>query len=171
MNSFDELGDLRLSEDDLARLKLAKSKLEAPSLTARLSEMVGRRLREQDFAGRTITLVVRYADMHTFSRRRTIFEHIDDGYAIYQVALSILREQFGNKRAIRLIGVCVSNLMKGSQLSLFADAKNRKLLHAMDAINDKYGEFTIRRASLMETKPRGRAPNGIAGAVYRGNLD
>ena len=80
----------------------------------RLSEMVGRRLREQGFAGRTVALTVRYSDMHTFSRRRSLPEHIDDGYAIYQAASSILSEQVGNKRAIRLLGVCVSGLAKGS---------------------------------------------------------
>ena len=130
----------------------------------RLSEMVGRRLREQGFAGRTVTLVVRYSDMHTFTRRRTLPEHVDDGFAIYQVALSILREQVGNKRAIRLVGVSVSNLIKGArQLNLFPDNRGGKLLAAMDAINNRYGEFAIRRASLLETKPRGRTPLGIAG--------
>lgn len=131
----------------------------------RLSEMVGRRLREQEFAGRTITLTVRYSDMHTFSRRRSIPEHIDDGFAIYQVALSILGEQVGNKRAIRLVGVCVSNLVKGfRQLDLFADERSRTLLKTLDAINDRYGEFMIRRASLIETKPRERTPGSFAGA-------
>lgn len=117
----------------------------------RLSEMVGRRLREQGFAGRTVTLVVRYADMHTFTRRRSLTEYIDDGYDIYQAALSILKEQVGNKHAIRLIGVCVSNLKKGSkQMNLFADERRIKLLEAMDSINNRYGEFTIRRARLVE---------------------
>jgi DNA polymerase-4 len=119
----------------------------------RLSEMVGRRLREKDLSGRTISLVVRYSDMHTFSRRRTICERLDDGYAIYRVALSILCEQYGDKRAIRLLGVCVSNLAKDSrQFNLFADERDRKLLDIMDSINDKYGEFTIKRASLVKTE-------------------
>ena len=119
----------------------------------RLSEMVGRRLRGHGFAGKTVTLVVRYSDMHTFSRRRTLPEHINDGYAIHKIAMSILREQVGNKRAIRLVGVCVSNLTRSScQLNLFADAKKVNLLKAVDAINDKYGEFTIRRARLIETR-------------------
>ncbi|MCE5199420.1 MAG: DNA polymerase IV [Armatimonadota bacterium] len=139
----------------------------------RLSEMVGRRLREQGFAGRTVSLTVRYADMHTFSRRQSLNEHIDDGYAIYQVALSILREQVGNKHAIRLVGVCVSNLAKGfRQLGLFSDVKDRTLLNTLDAINNRYGEFTIRRASLLETKPRGKAPSCFAGArTQQASLD
>lgn len=129
----------------------------------RLSEMVGRRLREQDFAGRTVTLVVRHANMHTFSRRQTLSECIDNGYTIYQIALSILRNHIDNKQPIRLIGISVSGIVIGShQMSLFADEKGKKLLNAMDAINNRYGEFTIRRASLLETKPRGKVPSGFA---------
>lgn len=121
----------------------------------KLSEMVGRRLREKGFSGRTISLVVRYGDMHTFSRQRSLGEYIDDGYAIYQVALSILAEQSNDKRAIRLLGVSVSNLTKDArQLNLFSSERYRKLLDAMDAINDRYGEFTIRRASLVDARHR-----------------
>jgi len=131
----------------------------------RLSEMVGRRLREQGYSGRTVALSVRYSDMHTFSRRRSLPEHIDDGYAIYSVALSILKDQVGNARPIRLIGVCVSNLVRGShQLSLFADQRQEKLLEALDAINDRYGEFTIRRASLLEVTPGAKPPPAFAGS-------
>jgi len=120
----------------------------------RLSEMVGRRLREQKLAGRTVTLVVRRADMHTFSHQRSLSEYIDDGYDIYQVASSILHKQAGNKHAIRLIGVCVSNLVKGTrQLNLFADERQKRLMQAADAINDRYGEFTIRRARLIDIEP------------------
>ena len=117
----------------------------------RLSEMVGRRLREEGYAGRTITLVLRYADMHTFGRQKSLSEYLDDGYAIYQVALSILRPRIKDKRAVRLVGVCASNLAKGTrQMNLFADPRQRDLLRATDAINDKYGEFTIKRASLVD---------------------
>jgi DNA polymerase-4 len=128
----------------------------------RLSEMVGRRLREQGLAGRTVTLTLRHADMHSFTRRQTISEYIDDGYTIYQVAMSILRDQVDSGKEIRLIGVTVSDLVKGQhQMSLFVDEREKKLLDAMDSINDRYGEFTIRRASLLETKPRGKAPSGF----------
>lgn len=131
----------------------------------RLSEMVGRRLREQSYSGRTITLTVRYSDMHTFTRRRSLQEHVDDGFAIYGIALSILREQANSERPIRLIGVCVSNLVRGShQLSLFADKKGCKLTETLDAINDRYGEFTIRRASLLEVTPGGKYPVAFAGS-------
>ncbi len=121
----------------------------------RLSEMVGRRLREQGYAGRTITLVLRYEDMHTFSRQRSIVEHIDDGYTIYQTAASILHQNDADGRKIRLVGVSVSNLVRGiHQLGLFANHRYRTLLKTLDDINDKYGEFTVKRASLVDLKTR-----------------
>ena len=121
----------------------------------RLSEMVGRRLREHGHSGRTVSLVLRYADMHTFSRQKSIPEYLDDGYAIYLVALSILRQQDRDKRAIRLVGVCVSNLAKGMhQLNLFENPHKRDVLKVMDDINDRYGEFTIKRATLVDLHTR-----------------
>ena len=119
----------------------------------RLSEMVGRRLREQEFAGKTITLVIRYSDMHTYTYRKTFPLYYDDGFEIYQAAMSILRQHSSDKRAIRLVGVCVSGLAKNAhQMNLFTDPHARKLLSAIDAINDRYGEFAVKRASLVGIK-------------------
>ena len=123
----------------------------------RLSEMVGWRLREGGYSGRTISLVLRYADMHTFSRQKSLPEYLDDGYAIYKAALSILRQQDHDKRAVRLVGVCASNLIKGThQLSLFEDPRWRDVLAAMDSINGRYGEFTVMRAKLIGLKTRAK---------------
>ena len=123
----------------------------------RLSEMVGRRLREQNYAGRTVTLTLRYGDMHTFSRQKSFPEYFDDGFDIYQAALSILHKQEDDGRAIRLLGICVSSLVRGIyQLDMFAGPRRKDLQKIMDAINDKYGEFTIKRASLVDvdSKPK-----------------
>ncbi|MHB0997963.1 MAG: DNA polymerase IV [Armatimonadota bacterium] len=119
----------------------------------RLSEMVGWRLREDGYAGRTVSLVLRYSDMHTFSRQKSLSEYLDDGYQIYLTAKEILHQQDDDGRAVRLIGVCVSNLVKGfRQPDLFTDSRWRDVLTAADAINKKYGEFTIKRASLVSLR-------------------
>lgn len=116
----------------------------------RLSEMVGRRLRAQGYAGRTVTVGVRYSDMHGGCQQKALSEYIDDGYVIYQAALPILHKWMQDKRAIRLIGVSISNLAKGiHQMNIFTDPHARDLLKTLDAINDKYGESTIKRASLI----------------------
>ncbi|MCE5323707.1 DNA polymerase IV [bacterium] len=118
----------------------------------RLSEMVGRRLREQGFAGKTVTLVIRYADMHFAGYRKTFSRYFDDGFDIYQAAMSIF-DQHSDRRAIRLVGVCVSSLAKNAhQMNLFTDPRGQNLLKALDAINDRYGEFAIKRASLVGIK-------------------
>lgn len=116
----------------------------------RLSEMVGWRLREGGYAGRTICLVLRYADMHTFSRQTSLSEYVDNGYDIYEAASKVLNKEYDNSHAVRLIGVSVSNLVKGlHQPNLFTNPRWREALKTMDAINIRYGEFAIKRASLL----------------------
>lgn len=121
----------------------------------RLSEMVGRRLREGFYSGRTVTLVLRYEDFHTFSRQRSLHEYLDDGYDIYRAALSILEKQEDDGRAIRLIGVSVSSLVRGIyQPGIFDHPRRRDLLKTVDRINDRYGEFTVKRAGLLDIEAR-----------------
>lgn len=54
-------------------------------------------------------------------------------------------ETFRIKKPVRLVGVSVSNLVKGEkQLPLFErDRKRERLLSATDRINDRFGEFTV----------------------------
>lgn len=133
----------------------------------RLSEMVGRRLREQGFSGRTVCLVVRYADMHTFTRRKTLSHYLNDGYDIYDVAAGILEEKVETSQSVRLLGVCVSGLVKDIvQLDLFANPKRGDLLKTVDSINDKYGEFTVKRASLLGLEARMKT-HGFEGRHYQ----
>jgi len=117
-----------------------------------LSEQVGRRLRAEKYQGRTVALTLRYSNFYTFTKRRTIERHIDDGYEIYRVALSILETVNLSGYAVRLVGVSVSNLIKNiRQLSLLEEVQKReKLLGALDQINDRYGEFKIMRATLLQ---------------------
>ncbi len=116
-----------------------------------LSEMVGRRLRRGNYSGRTIALTLRYPDFHTFTKRRTIKEYINDGIDIYLEALDILR-MIRLKHAVRLLGVSVSNLIKNySQIPLFKKDRDRiSIVQTMDKINDRYGEFSITQARLLD---------------------
>lgn len=44
-----------------------------------------------------------------------------------------------------------SKLVKIEQLPLFRkDQRKRELIHTIDSINDRYGEFTITRGRLLE---------------------
>ncbi len=117
----------------------------------RLSEKVGRRLRKDYYSGKTVTLVFRYSDFSTFTRAKTLKEYINDGFRIYSSALKVLEGIDLENKKLRMIGVSVSNLLKDiSQLPLLEELKKKKrILEAMDRVNNKYGEFTLARALLL----------------------
>jgi DNA polymerase-4 len=122
-----------------------------------LSEKVGRRLRRGLYKGRTVTLTLRYADFHTFTRQRRMQHGVNHGLDIHTAAQSILRE-IALEQPVRLIGVSVSGLEHNVvQLLLFAEEKRKTVLAgAMDEINDRYGSFTVTWGTLKEREQHGR---------------
>jgi DNA polymerase-4 len=128
----------------------------------KLSEMVGRRLRRDGYRGRTVHLVLRYEDFTTFGKQQSVPGFIDDGLEIYRTGWRIFEELYQSGRKVRLIGVSVANLVKDTQqLGLFEVAKDLELDGAVDKINDRYGEFTLRRGALI---PRTRSSKVISPA-------
>jgi DNA polymerase IV len=131
----------------------------------RLAEQVARRLRKDRYRGKTVTLTIRTHDLLFFSKQRTLKEYIDDGYRIFREAMEIMKtlSLYG---PIRLVGVSVSNLAHDyRQIPLFpGDRKNDLLIRTVDRINDRYGEFTVRRAIIMNTKIR-RRTGGFKGII------
>jgi len=120
---------------------------ELASLCLRLSEKVGRRLREGRYHGHGVTLTVRYRDFKTFTRQKTLARPLDDGYDIYRVAAQILKT-VNLSPTVRLLGVGVSGLVREErQGDLFDEEKWRRLLEGMDRINNRYGEETVYRAA------------------------
>jgi len=117
----------------------------------RLSEMVGRRVRDGGFAGRTVCLTIRYKDFTTFTRRVSAPHPICETPDIFAAAKSIL-DGIKLEQAVRLVGVALSNLgEKPRQLPLFAkQTKSRKLTRAMDEINNRFGDFTLTWGSMLE---------------------
>lgn len=128
---------------------------EVKDVLLRLSEKVGRRLRTHNYRGRTITLILRTSDFFTFQRQDTLDRYIDDGYEIFSEACKIMRKLTW-RGGVRMVGVSVSSLAKDChQLSLLSDEESkRKLIEALDRINNKYGEFTVQRARNLETRLR-----------------
>ena len=116
-----------------------------------LSEKVGRRLRRGRYCGRTVTVTLRYADFHTFSRQRRLRRAVSHGLDIYAAAARILRE-LNLMQAVRLVGVSVSSLERNmEQMPLFAEERKRKFIaEAMDEINDRYGSFTVTWGTLAD---------------------
>jgi DNA polymerase-4 len=125
-----------------------------------LSEQVGRRLRKDKYAGRTVSLVLRYSDFSTFIKQHSFSSYIDDGHRIYQVGLKLFSELYKPPRFIRLLGISVSSLVRElKQGAMFADQRTGSLFDSVDAINNRYGEFSVARARLQE---RSRVPRVIS---------
>jgi DNA polymerase-4 len=55
-----------------------------------LAEMVGRRVRNSGFLGRTVSLTVRYADFTTFTRQHSLRDPVQGSLEIYRAAQQIL---------------------------------------------------------------------------------
>ena len=129
-----------------------------------MSEQVGRRLRKHGFSGRTVTIVIRYENFETHSHQKTFDLFFDQGLTIYNAGKTILRKSLDRNRMVRLIGVSVSNLTRGEkQEYLFKDSRRDSLLKAVDDINDRYGEFSVTRGSILYTgRKQNIVPFGMA---------
>ncbi len=121
-----------------------------------LAEMVGRRARRYQVSGRVVTLTLRYTDFTTISRQQAQEDYLDGSEAIYRASVKIL-DSLALDQPVRLLGVRLSSLrFKTGQLPLFPDERRQYLLtEARDCVNDRYGDFTVMFASLLEQKGKG----------------
>ncbi len=75
---------------------------------------------------------------------------------------------------VRLLGICLSNLeYEEQQPSLFAEERRKEqLTRAMDAVNDRFGDFKVTYGSMLHTEEKGShvispawRPEGIRSVV------
>jgi len=115
------------------------------------AERVARELRAEGYAGRSVTLKLRFADFSTITRAHT-GDPTQDGLRIYQEARALL-DRVVLKQPVRLIGLSVAELgpAGAGQLSLLGpDASRRdRLGRALDRLADRFGEDSVRPASLL----------------------
>ncbi len=121
-----------------------------------LAQRVGRRLRRNGLAGKTVTLKVTYSNFKQITRSLTIPVATDDGREIFQTCLGLMDKTEIGSRPVRLLGISLSHFSShgSGQLFLFRDGKDspksKALNQAMDAIQDKFGQEAIRPGTLLE---------------------
>ena len=123
---------------------------------AKLSEMVGRRLREHGLHSRTVQIKLRYEDFSTITRAHSLDHSTQLDHELFDTARDLFRRNWKPGAKVRLLGVQASSLsgIEG-QLNLLDDAKTvkwRDALRAVDGLRDRYGESAVSLA------------NGIPGA-------
>ena len=113
----------------------------------RLSEMVARRLREQQFHARTLQLKLRYKDFTTITRARTLETPTQFDHEIFRHVRNLFHRNWRSGTQVRLLGVQASSLEEGSlQGDLLAGASQNKweqALSAIDRLRDRYGESSV----------------------------
>lgn len=113
------------------------------------SERVGGRLRQAELAGSTVRIKLRWPDFSTISRQVRLAQPTDQDQEIFRAAWSLFQANWRHGRAVRLLGVGVSDLGPPlRQLELFDRAweNDRKLLQAIDRLRAKYGADVLTRA-------------------------
>jgi DNA polymerase-4 len=127
----------------------AAEKLE--STLARLSEMVGRRLREHELHARTVQLKLRYSDFTTITRAHSLLAPTQLDTEIFSEIRRLFRDHWTAGRAVRLLGVHVSSLQREpGQMDLLEEGRQRRwrqALSAADRLRDKFGESAVSLAS------------------------
>jgi DNA polymerase-4 len=137
------------------------------STLARLSEMVGRRLREHELYARTVQLKLRYTDFSTITRAHSLDHATQLDTEIFQQVRALFRQNRKANAAIRLLGVHVSGLESGEgQMNLLAEDQTdrwRKALTAVDKMRDRFGENSVSLATGMKGRFRERVHENPAG--------
>lgn len=120
------------------------------STLARLSQMVGRRVREHNLHARTISIKLRYSDFTTLTRAQTVDSATQIDLEIIEHSRLLFRKAW-NGAPVRLLGVQVSSLThEEGQLSLLESDRTRKwrgALTAADRLRDRFGEKSVSVAS------------------------
>ena len=114
---------------------------------ARLSEMVGRRLREHALHAHTIQLKLRYSDFTTITRAQSLHTLTQLDTEIFHTVRELFRRNWKKNAKIRLLGVHAGSLSEeAGQLDLIDGDKQKRwkdALSAADKLRDKFGDRAI----------------------------
>jgi DNA polymerase-4 len=136
------------------------------AMLARLSEMVGRRLRENNLFARTVQLKLRYSDFSTYTRARTIDSGTQLDIDLLEEVRLLFRKAW-NGSPVRLLGVHAGSLEgEQGQINLLTGERSerwRKALDAADRMRDKFGESSVSMAAGMKARFRERTHENPAG--------
>ena len=142
------------------------------STLMRLSEMVGRRLREHGSYARTIQLKLRYKDFSTITRAHTLASPTQLDTEIFEQVRALFRNNWKKNAEIRLLGVHVSGFEEmAGQGDLLEDGRRQKwqqALSAADRLRDKFGETSVSLAGGMRGGFRERTHENPAGLPGKG---
>jgi DNA polymerase IV len=136
------------------------------STLMRLSEMVGRRLRESGFYARTLQLKLRYKDFTTITRAHTLPASTQLDNEIYEQMRALFRRNWKSGHPVRLLGVEASSFgAQTGQMDMLENSRQQRwksALAAADKLRDKFGESSVTLATGMRGSFRERTQDNPA---------
>src|SRR5277367_3273629 len=152
--------------EDTARIDQMESTL------MRLSEMVGRRLRENQLHARTIQLKLRYKDFTTITRAHSLPAPTQLDTEIFEQVRTLFHKNWRKGTQVRLLGVHASSFESASQQEDMLEVARRQrwqqALSAADRLRDKFGESSVSLATGMKGGFRERTHENPAGLPGKG---
>ena len=124
-----------------------------------LVDRLTRRMRTAGRTGRTVTLRLRFGDFTRSTSSHTLDRPTAHTQTVLDVTRQLLASRAGavKERGITLIGVSVGSLDdQPAQLALpFDVTSGAELDTAIDAVRDKFGSASLRRATQISPRPAG----------------
>jgi DNA polymerase IV len=137
------------------------------STLMRLSEMVGRRLRESNFYARTVQLKLRYKDFTTITRAHTLPAPTQLDTEIFEQIRRLFRKNWKQGIQVRLLGVQTSSFTtQAAQIDLLDGSRQQRwkdALAAADKLRSKFGESSVGLAAGLRGSFRERTHENPAG--------
>lgn len=122
-----------------------------------LAESVGRRMREQGFKGRGLSVSVRDNQLYTIAKQCKFEKFTNISSEIAEKSYWLFRQFYRWQYPIRSIGISVSDFAHDNvptQTDFFCDEHQRIRLEHLDSTVDglkrRFGNFCVQRASLLE---------------------
>lgn len=117
-----------------------------------LAEMVGRRVRQGGYEGKTVSLTLRDSELHFYSWSASLWEYSDLTEDIYRQACTLLERYWPEGKRVRLVGVGLSKLRPKTalQLDVFGEKlKLERLNQTCDLIRERFGRYSIMRGGTL----------------------
>lgn len=119
-----------------------------------LAEMVASRLRAKDWCAKTIHLFLGGQNSRIFGGQKAFQEPTNDGFEILSRSLKIAPKLAQIKAPIRLLGITTSSFSRPQNWLLEEPKKRERLLKSVDKINQKFGDWSVFPAQILQAKSK-----------------
>ena len=160
-DSVQSIGRSMTLSENISDLEKAKR------ILLELSDEVAATARRQDLKGQVVQITLKYTDFKVITRQSMV-PATNLSQAVYLAGCTLLVKNWDPAKPVRLIGISLGHFQKDKedrQLTLFdqmdhsmletAPAKSSdsgKVDQAVDSIRERFGQYSITRASLLKKK-------------------